>query len=540
MGAYSGPEIVNDGLVFAYDMGNIQKSWIGRPTTNTVDAISSALNRYNNPGFSGTSTNTGLTYRGMPIYELTFTPQDASFISRLSSGEGFGCFHTMGIPLSANTNYMASIYFRSEHPLQNSASQGFINTYSNITGWGQNGTSTTRYQEDGWTRLYSQYNNTVNGFSLRASPFQSNFTVNTTSTTTVDVNFTVPANGAGLSDFNFLHAIVGANPTIFNNGGLTGLSIVNHGLDTTNFEKLSWPSVIRLRSSDLPFNYFVRLSVPSTGGVNTTIQLRANFNGYYTALTDNKFWKITFDTTNVAVGQVLRTYWCAPMLEQHDTVYPSTFVNGTRSNTQALLDLTNRNTITATSLTYQNDGSFSFNGSSNYLTLTDFNMESLIASEITLEAWVNHINFTGSQAYINNWHSFTADQRGVILRTFNSSSFPSFWWCWGTENGSNSYSAVSASNITLSTNTWYHVVGTYKKNDAAKIYVNGNLINSATGTSVSKDIVYDTTNKFNVGQSNINSSWMNGQISQAKVYNRALTANEVAQNFNALRGRYGI
>jgi hypothetical protein len=215
------------------------------------------------------------------------------------------------------------------------------------------------------------------------------------------------------------------------------------------------------------------------------------------------------------------------------------FAEGTRTNTQAILDLTNRNTITATSLTYASDGSFSFNGSSDQLQMSTFNMDALNSDQITLEAWVNHNNFTGSQAYINNWHSFTTDQRGVILRTFNGVAYPSFWWCWGTENGNNSYAAVSASSTTLSTNTWYHVVGTYKKNDAAKIYVNGALINSTTG-SVDKDIVYDTTNRFNIGQSNINSSWMDGQISLAKIYNRALTADEVAQNFNALRGRYGI
>ena len=36
MSAYSGPEIANDGLVFAYDMGNPQKSWKGAPTTNLL------------------------------------------------------------------------------------------------------------------------------------------------------------------------------------------------------------------------------------------------------------------------------------------------------------------------------------------------------------------------------------------------------------------------------------------------------------------------------------------------------------------------
>ena len=36
MGAHSGPNIVEDGLVFSFDMRNIVKSWKGRPTTNLV------------------------------------------------------------------------------------------------------------------------------------------------------------------------------------------------------------------------------------------------------------------------------------------------------------------------------------------------------------------------------------------------------------------------------------------------------------------------------------------------------------------------
>jgi hypothetical protein len=215
---------------------------------------------------------------------------------------------------------------------------------------------------------------------------------------------------------------------------------------------------------------------------------------------------------------------------------PSNFTTGTRSNTQALLDLTKRNTITATSLTYASNGSFSFNGSSDQLTLSTFDMNILSTQQITLEAWVRHTNLTGSQAYINNWFNFTGgDQRGVILRTFNGQAFPSFWWCWGTD-----YNAVYADSFTMSPGVWYHVVGTYTKNVAARIYVNGVLYNSTTNTSVNNDIVYDTTNRFKIGQSNINGSWMNGLIDQAKVYNRALTASEVQQNFNAQRTRFGL
>jgi hypothetical protein len=46
MGAAAGPDIVEDGLVFMFDMSNTKKSWKGRPTTNLVN---------NAKNFSGTN-----------------------------------------------------------------------------------------------------------------------------------------------------------------------------------------------------------------------------------------------------------------------------------------------------------------------------------------------------------------------------------------------------------------------------------------------------------------------------------------------------
>ena len=202
-------------------------------------------------------------------------------------------------------------------------------------------------------------------------------------------------------------------------------------------------------------------------------------------------------------------------------------------------NINNGTLLNGTSYVTTNGGALSFDGVDDYVLQSTFGMTSLNPQQITLEAWVKHNNFTGSQAYVNNWHNFSVDQRGVLLRTFNGSAYPSFWWCWGTINGSNSYNAVYASSSTMLANTWYHIVGTYEKNVSAKIYINGTLANSTTG-GVDKDIVYDTVNKFTVGQSNINGSNMNGLISQARVYNRTLTADEIAQNFEAARGRYGV
>tara|TARA_R110000796_G_scaffold7093_3_gene24762 strand:+ start:53 stop:391 length:339 start_codon:yes stop_codon:yes gene_type:complete len=83
-------------------------------------------------------------------------------------------------------------------------------------------------------------------------------------------------------------------------------------------------------------------------------------------------------------------------------------------------------------------------------------------------------------------------------------------------------------------NTWMHWVGLYDGTNM-RFYRNGVLKNTvaATGTLASNSLA------ATVGQ--YNSSYrMNGQVSIVKIYNRALSASEVAQNFNALRGRYGI
>jgi hypothetical protein len=131
MAVFGGPKIEREGMVTKFDVSN-DKSFRGQPTTNFVPMNSAS--RYNNPGFSGTVVNTGQTFKGAPIWEVTFVAQDSTFIPRLGSTEGFGFFHSMGTNLLVNTPYMASIYFKTDFPLQNSGSRGFNNTYSNIPG----------------------------------------------------------------------------------------------------------------------------------------------------------------------------------------------------------------------------------------------------------------------------------------------------------------------------------------------------------------------------------------------------------------------
>jgi hypothetical protein len=92
------------------------------------------------------------------------------------------------------------------------------------------------------------------------------------------------------------------------------------------------------------------------------------------------------------------------------------------------------------------------------------------------------------------------------------------------------------SAATYSVNEWVNVVGLVERGVSTRTYKNTNQVGFASAPTGS---VSGTTSLFlgsNVGS---NLFWA-GEISNFSLYNRALTVGEIQQNFNALRGRYGI
>ena len=87
----------------------------------------------------------------------------------------------------------------------------------------------------------------------------------------------------------------------------------------------------------------------------------------------------------------------------------------------------------------------------------------------------------------------------------------------------------------LSTNEWYNIVFVFDYITKRKtIYLNGEFESSRIQEN------YSGTGTFYIGTSIGGNSKLEGKMDTAKIYNKALTENEVVQNFNALRGRYGI
>ena len=107
----------------------------------------------------------------------------------------------------------------------------------------------------------------------------------------------------------------------------------------------------------------------------------------------------------------------------------------------------------------------------------------------------------------------------------------------GTSDFSNNQ--ISAVYTYPSLNQIYVDSAVYNGSNAITIYRNGTLIGTTSGaTQGNLDTQGSRTNLLIANRDNITS--LPCKVYNTQVYNRALSADEVKTNFNALRGRYGI
>jgi hypothetical protein len=185
-------------------------------------------------------------------------------------------------------------------------------------------------------------------------------------------------------------------------------------------------------------------------------------------------------------------------------------------------------------------GSIVFDGVDDYVNCGNNPSVDITGTGLTLSAWVyrtalnsNASNFRRiiekAAAYPALQYSFVTSpvssppgEGRLLLDLYLNSSIPAF--------------ATGSTQLQL--NTWYHAVGTYD-GSFRKIYLNGVL----DGQLATTGNITSTTSSLVIGDylpgPGATYAW-NGRIASTQIYNRALTQAEITQNFNALRGRFGI
>jgi len=137
----------------------------------------------------------------------------------------------------------------------------------------------------------------------------------------------------------------------------------------------------------------------------------------------------------------------------------------------------------------------------------------------TLEAWVKaaYINTGSSYNVILNLGDVTGTSATIV------SSSTSIHFFYGGE----------ISHPTTNDGSWVHIVGTYDGTNVT-LYINGVQVNQAARTAI------DTTNDLvkTIGRDTTTTRNYKDQIAQPRIYNRALTDDEVEQNYNAGKNTY--
>ena len=399
MSVASGPYIATNGLVFAYDMGNPERSWEGAPTTNF----------YSNGQFAGGT--------GMP-QESGSNPTNTVISSPNNPGNsGYVLEQSMGI---AATEYQIDL-----------TTQLLPSTTYVLSGWYA---ESPDYSCADGSRM----------FHCRA--------------------FSASGNNVALG---------------------TGIGTV---ITTTVINGITWKYC------------YATLTTPS------------DYNNLFN-------WYLGYGPSSYTG----KRYYTNIQMELGS--YPNRFVDGTRSNTQALLDLTGGRIITANSLTYASNNTFSFNGTTDFLTIPTISLGNGNLPW-TVSAWVKT---TTDATGLGQGSIMSNLSGGPVYSALCVNSGKIAYWTYQ----NSAWAQKLGVGTTVNNNAWHLLTWVNNSNSTMAMYVDGvldsNVANSTSGNNNPIDTIGNSWNaKFA------------GSISSVQVYNVALTAEQVALNFNAYRGRYGV
>jgi hypothetical protein len=138
-------------------------------------------------------------------------------------------------------------------------------------------------------------------------------------------------------------------------------------------------------------------------------------------------------------------------------------------------------------------------------------------TQVTLSAWVNASAFASPGRIF-----FKSDNSGNAVYSLDTNSTTVRFVI----RNSSSTAVTVSSSTTLSTSTWYHLVGTYD-GTTANLYINGRL--DSSGSLAGPLSTYSASRDLGIGAVDTGSQFWNGKIDEARIYNRALSSDEVRQ-----------
>ena len=186
-----------------------------------------------------------------------------------------------------------------------------------------------------------------------------------------------------------------------------------------------------------------------------------------------------------------------------------------------------------------NGGSIVFDGTNDYVNCGNvLNFER--TDSFSISCWVNITSLVSIGAF--------------FTKTEGSPNFTGYYFGYETTGDlvlilRNTFSTnqllIRTPTNQITTNRWNNLVVTYSGNSletGVRFYTNSNLQPNIVGSSNLTNTILTLAN-VNVGARVANTAapaHLNGRISQTQIYNRALSATEILQNYNATKTRFGL
>jgi hypothetical protein len=184
-----------------------------------------------------------------------------------------------------------------------------------------------------------------------------------------------------------------------------------------------------------------------------------------------------------------------------------------------------------------NGGSIQFDGTNDYVNLG--NDSTLKPARPTVSMWVNMSTSSYSGVLVDG--GYENSNLGYLVYYNSNNNFQ--FWVRNNQQGANSNTQgigvrTATSTTAFVTSSWYNITGVYDKTNVY-IYVNGIL--EQTG-SFTNDISYNTAPVWIGNYASLPNFGLilKGNVGNVMLYNRALSASEILQNYEATRERFGL
>ena len=180
----------------------------------------------------------------------------------------------------------------------------------------------------------------------------------------------------------------------------------------------------------------------------------------------------------------------------------------------SLIGVFNGSLVNGAGFTSTNGGSFFFDGSNDHIIFSNCDV---MGSVYTQNYWFKR-NDGGTHLLVDSFYSGTVVSSGNITYYYTNTG------------------ATLGASYNFIVGRW-NMISLVRGSTVKSIYMDGELI-----ASVSSSDSYDvSTTDLIIGIHNSLSMWgLNGNIAQLQIYNRALSAQEIGQLYNATKGRYGL